>query len=99
MTPPNAQIRIVHIDIAIFKPNALAIYKINKPIAALIARRVKSANNLNKRNAMIIAITKTMISVNTMMVYCCLSIYSDILKKNRIRNRQRVKSSRQMLQL
>jgi hypothetical protein len=32
--PPNAQIRIVHIDIATFKPKNLAMYKIARPIAA-----------------------------------------------------------------
>jgi len=36
--PPNAQIRIVHIDIATFKPKALAMYRINRPITAWITR-------------------------------------------------------------
>jgi len=70
--PPNAQIRIVQIEIATFKPKALAMYRINKPITAWIARRSRLTNkNLNKSNATIIATTNTIISVNTMIIYWC----------------------------
>jgi hypothetical protein len=34
MLPPNAQIRIVQIEITTFKPNKLAMYRIARPIIA-----------------------------------------------------------------